>query len=134
MHIIFTFKLFCFLPNFSNSQTSISNQKLSTNEDVTIEDRKLAALALTAATDEGCVLSDGASSSTPFVFTGDTVASPTGKPPTSPSSKPAVVHLADLPPLPAQTSVVGRSLCFVLGITNNVLPVHITVVTCYIKY
>jgi len=94
----------------SNSQTSICNPKLPTNEDVTNEDRKLAALALTTATDEGCVLSDGAPSSTPFVFTGDSIASPTGKPPTSPSSKPAVVHLADLPPLPAQTNIVGEKM------------------------
>merc|ERR1719204_1026626 len=72
----------------SNSQTSICNPKLPTNEDVTNEDRKLAALALTTATDEGCVLSDGAPSTTPF---GDSVVSPAGKPPPSPSSKPAVV-------------------------------------------
>ena len=44
-----------FLP--SNSQTSISEQKLPVSEDVANEDRKLAALALTTATDEGtCVL------------------------------------------------------------------------------
>merc|ERR1712142_1134205 len=90
----------------SNSQTSISEQKLPVGEDVANEDRKLAALALTTATDEGCVLSDGTPSSTPY---GDSVTSPTGKPPTSPSSKPAVVHLADLPPLPVQTSIVGNS-------------------------
>jgi len=98
-------------PSSNNSQTSISDPKLPANEDVANEDRKLAALALTAATDEGCVLSDGTPSSTPFVFNGDTsVASPTGKPPTSPSSKPAVVHLADLPPLPVQTSIVGDKM------------------------
>lgn len=94
----------------SKSQTSISKPNLSTNEDVLSEDRKLAALALTTATDEGCVLSDAGHSSAPFIFTGDSVASPTGnptgKPPTSPSSKPAVVHLADLPPLPTQSSIV----------------------------
>jgi len=91
----------------SNSQTSISEQKLPANEDVANEDRKLAALALTTATDEGCVLSDGTPSTTPF---GDSVVSPAGKPPPSPSSKPAVVHLADLPPLPVQTSIVGDKM------------------------
>jgi len=109
----------------SNSPTSISNKKLSTNEDVLCEDRKLAALALTTATDEGCVLSDGAPLSAPFVFTGDSVASPTGKPPQSPSSKPAVVHLADLPPLPAQTCIVENKMEVSAGGDNGSLDAQV---------
>ena len=41
------------LSSSNNSQTSISDPKLPANEDVANEDRKLAALALTTATDEG---------------------------------------------------------------------------------
>ena len=48
-----TDKFVLLVPIFSHSQTSISDHKLSTNEDVTSEDRKLAALALTTTTDEG---------------------------------------------------------------------------------